>query len=180
MSYFGLLPSELLFELFLHFNYRDTILYCQALSIDICQKPFLWLYKIRKELGYSNEFIHEYVYDNGVMKTLLPINEKYLELKARKGVDFGCEFYKGYPRLIVRSSRLNDFKLADELTHYLLNISKVSSDTLFQRKVYQIAIRGAIGNNNIVLADKLIDEYYHQSNYDTYQPKQPIINNFFA
>ena len=91
MSYFLTLLPELLLELSLYFNYRDSVLYCDLWKCDVK----FWLNKIRNELGYSNEFIKEYVYDNdtNTMKTLLPINEKYLELKARVGTDFGMSLH---------------------------------------------------------------------------------------
>lgn len=158
MAYFSLIPNELLLELSLYFNYRDSILYC---NIWKCNDIRFWLNKIRKELGYSDEFITEYVYDtrNNTMKTLLPINEKYLELKARKTADFGCEFYKNPDELFVYSSRLKDFSYADELTLYLLQIYKYRFPGFHQLKDgYLISIRGAIGVGNIQLADKLIQQ----------------------
>src|SRR5581483_9737243 len=120
-TYFIILPNELLLELSLYFNYRDTVLACDFLK---CQSPQFWINKIRHELGYSNEFIREYVFDNEQVKTLLPLNEKYLELKARKGTDFGTEFYQDVFVLTMYASRLKDFRLADELIHYFLTINK--------------------------------------------------------
>lgn len=161
MTYLSILPRDLLFELFLYFNYRDTILACQSLPNNICESPLLWIHKIRKELGYSNEFIRDYVYDtdNQTSKTLLPINEKYLELKARTSVDFGTEFYQAYAILLVRSSRLPDIQLAKELTKYLLHITQyVDSPT--KKITYGIAIFGFIGRGATDFADKLINEYY--------------------
>lgn len=152
-SYFGVLPSDLLLDLSLYLNYRDTILACDFLK---CTKADLWLHKIRKELNYSNEFIQEYIYDNGVKKTLLPINEKYLELKARKGVDFGCEFYQFQYAdvLIVRASRLSDFNLATTLVTYFLSIKRD-----VQERYYADAIQGSTAVGNLELADKLIRDY---------------------
>lgn len=155
--YLDILPSELLLELGLYFNYRDTVLACEFLK---CERVDLWLHKIRHELGYSNDFIQKYVYDGHTMKTLMPINEKYLELKARKGVDFGTEFYHNSHTLIIRSSRLKDFTLADELTTYLLKISENQNETLsYFVEDYGRALSGAIGSGNMQLAMKLFNKW---------------------
>ena len=156
-TYLSILPSELLLELSLYFNYRDTILACKFLR---CKQVDLWLYKIRRELGYSNIFIQKYVYNNGILKTLLPINEKYLELKARKSVDFGTEFYHNSRTLIIRSSRLKDFALADELTTYLLQISENQNESLgYFIDDYGRALSGAIGSDNMEFAMKLFNTW---------------------
>lgn len=167
-AYFQLLPNELILALSLYFNYRDTILACPFLRCDQVQ---LWLNKIQQELGYSNEFINEYVYDKttNLSKTLLPINEKYLELKARSSVDFGTEFYNELLVLVTRSSRIKDFQYARELTLYLIGIVNIihaeSSDILVN---YGEAIQGAIGVGNISLADKLIADWVENNpGYDT-------------
>src|SRR5581483_6037315 len=153
MTYFSLLPHELLLELSLYFNYLDTILVCEFLK---CERIDLWLYKIEKELGYSTEFIREYVYDktNKTVKTLLPINEKYLELKARKSVDFGTEFYQPQHIQVTRASRLNDFNFANKLTHYFLHISKCMPKFSYDLN-YGATIARALGNGNILLATEL-------------------------
>lgn len=157
MLYFKLLPNELILELSLYFNYRDTILLCSILN---CKNPHIWITKIHKELGYGYEFITQYVYDNTTQtsKTLLPINEKYLELKARKTADFGTEFYQNMYILIVHISRSNDFKLADELIHYFLTLSRLISrnDLIY---IYMAAVRGALGVKNFELVDKLLEEF---------------------
>lgn len=110
-------------------------------------------------MGYSNEFIKKYVYDSqsNQVKTLLPVNEKYLELKARKGVDFGCEVYNGPSTLVARASRLRDFQFADELTMYLLRISDYRNDYT----LYLDSIQGTISVGNLELADKIIQIYRH-------------------
>lgn len=150
-TYFQLLPNELLLTLSLYFNYRDTVLACSVLKCDNVQ---LWLNKIRQELGYSNEFISEYVYDvqNNIKKTILPINEKYLELKARKSVDFGTEFYNKQIAIEV-CSRLADFQLADELTHYFLKIGKIIHSEISWS--YMAAMQGAFAAGNFKLFEKL-------------------------
>jgi len=154
MDYFSLLPNELLLELSLYLNYRDMILACDILK---CHNVNLWLNKIRKELGYSNEFIKEYVYDNGITKTLLPINEKYLELKARKSADFGCEFYKDIDILIIWASRIKDFQLANELVHYLLKLAKFIDPNF--SSLPDKAVTGAVAVGNFQLTQDLIKEH---------------------
>ena len=96
MTYLSVLPKELILELFLYFNYRDTISTCQILPNNVCESPSLWSHKINKELGYSTDFIKKYVYDTitQTLKTLLPINEKYLELKARNWQTLRQNFIK--------------------------------------------------------------------------------------
>lgn len=156
-TYFLILPNDLLLELSLYFNYRDTIVFCQFLR---CDEVNFWLNKIQKELGYSSEFIQEYVYDrsHNISKTLLPINEKYIELKTRKSVDFGSEFYRDLTVLSSRSSRLPDFREADELTHYFLHILEKLYNGQDAPFAYYQAIQNALGINNIKLADDLLKE----------------------
>lgn len=111
------------------------------------------MHKIRNELGYSNDFIKEYVYDtqNNIKKTLLPINEKYLELKAQRGIDFGTDFYQSNGLLIMRSSKLTDFSLAYDLTSYLLSVtSSTSINSHF------MALQGSVTSGNLMLTDKII------------------------
>ena len=155
-TYFNILPNDLKYNLSLYLNYRDTIVSCALLN---CQTVGFWLNKIRNELGYDNDFIKEYVYDlsTHTQKTLLPLNEKYLELKARKGVDFGTEFYNTTTPLLYRTSQLRDFALANELLDYLLKFiddfhleSQVGDDVLKQ------LIKGAASSDNVVLINQLI------------------------
>lgn len=155
--YISAIPNDLNLELSLYLNYQDTLVYCQFLGFG----NTIWLYKIRKELGYDNNFINEYVYNstNQEQRSLLLPNEKYLELKARTSVDFGTEFYQDYNVLIMRSSRLSDFQLADQLTQYLLNVVKYTSTEEY-KKNYKVAIRGAVAAKNILLVDKLLNSYY--------------------
>ena len=154
MTYLRILPNELLLNLSLYFNYIETVLACEFLK---CEQVDLWLYKIRQELGYSNDFINEYVYDkqNNITKSLLPLNEKYLELKARKGVDFGTEFYQNGRILIMRASRLKDFQLANNLTMYVLNINKININS--NDDYYLDALQGAIAVGNFALVNRIIN-----------------------
>lgn len=160
-SYFAILPIDLTLELSLYFNYRDTILACQFLQ---CQRVDIWLNKIRKELNYSNEFIQEYVYDtaNDIQKTLLPVNEKYLELKARRSADFGCEFYQHMSELIKFASLSTDFKLAMELVKYFYKINHYLNPQDYYEDytakanralTYKIMMRNALAVNDITLAN---------------------------
>ena len=173
MSYFRLLPNELLLELSLYLNYRDTILACDILN---CERPRLWIYKIHKELGYDNDFIREYVYDNTTqtMKTLLPLNEKYLELKARKTADFGTEFYQDIFVAIIYASRLKDFQLAGELIHYFITLTNVMSSADI-RDSYFIAIRGTIATGNFRVANKLIAQTRELSQFTSFLNLQRAI-----
>lgn len=151
-TYFALLPYDLTLELSLYLNYRDTCLSCAFLR---CDQPTLWINKIRWELGYSNEFIQQYVYNSqtNMRMTLLPLNEKYLELKSRKTADFGSEFYKDIDILINFSSRITDFPLAIELTKYFIRIHEYQGnepDT--HRRIYQDILKNALSRNNMELA----------------------------
>ena len=156
--YLDILPRDLILELSLYLNYRDSILAFQSLNKNYAQRPEFWLNKIHKELGYSQEFIKEYVYDNGIMKTLLPLNEKYLELKARHGVDFGTEQFNLIEILLNRAARLNDFALANELIDYLLYINK-STGVEAPGRILPDIIANAISVKNIDLTNKIIDQF---------------------
>ena len=155
-----LLPTELLLDLSLYFNYRDTLLACKILK---CGDAWLWTNKIEKELGFSRNFVKQYVYDNTakIKKTRLALNEKYLELKSRKSVDFGSEQYAFMNVLLNRASRIKDFALASSLVNYFLNfakeVSSSSSELNFTRLAYYIhVIQGASSVNNFDLVDEMI------------------------
>lgn len=156
------LPHDLKLELSLYLHHRDTLNYCNIVGLN----ESIWLHKIRKELNYSNDFIVNFV-DN----SLLPVNEKYLELKARKSVDFGCEFYQDYNILMLRSSRLLDFESADQLTHYLLNVVKFTSEEEYKKNC-RIAVRGALAVKNFQLVENIFCIYYRD--------KQRTINEDFS
>lgn len=174
MTYLRILPNELLLNLSLYLNYIETILACEFLK---CEQVDLWLYKIRQELGYSNDFINEYVYDkqNNITKSLLPINEKYLELKARKGVDFGTEFYQSAKILIMRASRLRDFQLANTLTMYLLTINKIDSNNEY----YLDALQGTIAVGNFALTNRIINLIRTDYPYLAVDLKEAIIKGIY-
>ena len=164
MTYFAILPNELVMELSLYLNYRDLCLFCVGLNLNICGNPALWLNKIRKELGYDSEFIKEYVYDAEAnqMKTLMPLNEKYLELKSRRGADFGCERFTDGEILVERASAMNDFKVASDLTHYLLNVlGRYYNDDPVPTILDQ-AIMGSISAGNTELADEMIIKFKNE------------------
>ena len=149
------LPTDLTLELSLYLNYRDSCLACEFLR---CERIEFWLNKIRRELKFSNEFIQQYIYDGNTLKTLLPINEKYLELKARKTADFGTEFYQSIQILIKFSSLIRDFALAMQLVQYFLTILNFDEgDSKFQKLFYQSTqykniLKNAMAVNNIKLA----------------------------
>lgn len=159
-NYFTVFPNDIKFALSLYLNYRDTISACTVLN---CQSPGLWLNKIRNELGYSQEFIRDYVYDNGTVKTLLPLNEKYLELKARKSVDFGCEQYNDYVQLLYRTCQLRDFQLAEELITYLFKcINDFNLQNALDDDIFKMMLSGAARSGNTQLIDRLLTYIYYR------------------
>jgi len=184
MTYFQVLPFDLTSELSLYLDYRDTCIACEFLK---CTNVDLWLNKLRKELKLSNEFISQYVYDSNIkiMRTLLPINEKYLELKARKSVDFGAEFYQYIANLLSRSARLTNFQLAIELVKYFLTMYQYISldapvDQLLLSIRYKNMLRNALSVGNIDLSKfayrKLFEiPQIHRGDY-----KQGIVEGIYA
>jgi len=118
-----LLPSDLIVELSLYFNHRETIVLLELFP-DLAQR--CWLYKINKELNLSPEFIKEYVY-NGEKKTLLPLDEKYLELKARSSVDFGTERYNVVNTYVHRASRHPNPEYARQLIMHITDQTQIDS-----------------------------------------------------
>lgn len=157
-TYFTLLPKELSLDLSLYFNYRDTILVCKILKCDDIR---LWINKIEKELGFSRSFVTQYVYDttSKIKKTRLTLNEKYLELKSRKSVDFGSEQYAFMNVLINRASRLKDFTLASQLINYFFNIVKIvrgSNEAYDELNYYNYVVQGASSVGNFDLVDEMI------------------------
>lgn len=154
--YGNLLPRDIVLELSLYLNYRDIWQLCQFYP-NICFSPDLWINKINKELRYSIEFIKQYVYDitTKQKKTLLPLNEKYMELKSRNNVDFGSEYYKSNDYLFYKASRIKDYKLAMDLMKYLIKYLNRLSYMVYS-DVLRIAITGAISVGNIDLANYLL------------------------
>ena len=168
-TYFIILPAEIKRELSLYLNYRDSILACEFLR---CENAEFWIHKIRNELGYDQEFIRKYVYDPGtkISKTLLPLNEKYLELKARKFADFGTESYQGLTVLFYRISQLKDLSYANELFKYMIKfvedfsyLKVILNDDIMIRQI----IRGAASANNIELIDNILTLKYRYLNPGT-------------
>src|SRR5581483_1011819 len=125
--YADILPKDLILQLSLYLNYRDIWQLCNLSSFypNICFESDFWLNKIRNELGYNDDFIKEYVFDKQTneKKTLLPLNEKYIELKSRNNIDFGSEYYLNSFILGHRASRVRDFDLAKELVLYFENFN---------------------------------------------------------
>ena len=163
-TYFTVLPNELKRELSLYLNYRDIVVACEFLN---CENPEFWIHKIHNELGYNLEFIRDYVYDTrtGIQKTLLPLNEKYLELKSRRSIDFGTEFHNRLVTLLYRLSQLQDFELAEELLDYLFKfIDDMDLYSLLNDSVLRQIIRGAAGSGNIQLLNKIITLAYQKRN----------------
>src|SRR5581483_10610021 len=157
MSYLAYLPTELRLELCVYLNYRDIVTVSNLFNLNVENNSIFWVNKIQKELGYSDDFIRKYVYDNNThtSKTLMLFSEKYLELKARKGVDFGCEKYSCVYVFVKRASSLPDFQLASDLVYYALNTQYI--DDLIP--IVKECIYGAISAGNIKLADELIYKY---------------------
>lgn len=151
-NYGSILPKDILLQLSTYLNYRDIWNLC-ILNKAVCYTPDLWLYKIEHELNYTSEFIKQYVYNITTKRkiTLLPLNEKYMELKSRNNVDFGSEYYKSLPVLLHRASRKKDFIYARQLVKYFLS----SSITLTY--VDDIII-GAVSVGNIELMYDIIEK----------------------
>ena len=155
-TYFAILPTELRLDLSLYLNYRDTVLACKFLK---CDTAIFWINKIRNELGYSQEFIKEYVYDldEQTSKTLLPLNEKYLELKARTGADFGVEFYNELFPILYRLAQSKDFIFVDELLNYLLVfIDDMNLHSVWSRNLFSVLIREGARTGNTELIDRVL------------------------
>ena len=157
--YGSIVPRDLLLELSLYLNYRDVWL-LSGFDKNICFTPPLWINKIRKELKFPRDFIYQYVYDSVTKqtKTLLPINEKYLELKSRNKVDFESNHYKNIDVLIYRTSRLKDYQLAKELTDYYLDIYGYHGDLIFR-----VIAEGATSVGNLDLVYYMIQKTLDQS-----------------
>lgn len=178
--YGDILPNDLILQLALYLNYRDVWLlrYFGKVYENICFSPELWIYKIRNELGYDNKFIQEYVYDStkGEKKTLLPINEKYMELKSRNSVDFGSENYVYLHILLYRASRLKDYNMARELVNYLMNLNL--SYIIPKDSRIDAILGGATSVGNIQLIHDTITNYLHVEHINdlSYQDKILVMN----
>lgn len=127
-----LLPADLIIELSLYLNHKQTL---QLIKIFPQLVTRCWLNKIEKELGFSTDFINKYIYANGQKITLLSLDEKYLELKGRKSIDFGVEKYIIAEVFIHRASREQNPECAREYLKYIF-------DQLATVHLYSVAIEG--------------------------------------
>jgi len=163
--YGDILPKDLILQLSLYLNYRDiwSLNDFSTKYKNICLAPDIWLYKIRTELVYSNDFINQYVYDvtNNTMKTLLPLNEKYMELKSRNSVDFGSEYFKKLEVVLYKAARSKDHNLARKLINYFTKWYQY-----FERDFAKEIIIGAISVANIDLVYDIMNKYLGASNKD--------------
>ena len=127
-----ILPNELLVELSLYLTHQETYV-----LLDVF--PYLytrcWLNKIEKELNFSPEFIKKYIYRNGSNMTLLPLDEKYLELMSRSRVDIGVEKYIIAQVYVHRASRHPDPQYARTLLLHMFS-------QLATEELYSMAIEG--------------------------------------
>src|SRR5581483_6172459 len=155
-TYFQLLPIELKLALSLYLNYRDTLLACEFLK---CENAEFWINKIRNELGFTSEFVKEYIYDSTTqtIKTLLPLNEKYLELKARTSLDFGVEFYQSPIPILYHMAQLKDFSFVDEFFAYysrFINDMSLQEVSSIENNL-KLMIKEAARTGNTQLIDKV-------------------------
>ena len=135
MTYFLLLPSDLILEQSLYLNYPETEQYCLVLQRKTCDS--IWQYKIKKELKYE------------LPETVIPWSLKYLELKSIVGVDFGTEYFKDFNTIFMRAVRVKDKILRKELLTYFFNIiDRRRVDDAIYREWLENVIVGTIAMND--------------------------------
>ena len=161
MTYFLLLPSDLILEHSLYLNHPETEQYCTVLQRKSCDN--IWQYKIKKELKYE------------LPETVIPWSLKYLELKSIVGVDFGTEYFKDFKTILTRAVRVKDKILREKLLKYFFNIiDRRKIDDAIYRDWLESIIVGTIAMNdrdlyNFYLAkanDKKI--YLHMNTLEVY------------
>ena len=150
MCYIKSLPSDLIKELSCFLNYSSTINLFSIMGSSSNSIEIIWRYKITKELNYALD------------KTLLPLDQKYLQLKARGDIDMGCEvFLRDLPLAYYKAAKKSDPIEREELLDYLQNLPIVQS--VEQIRSCEIALlAGALEVNN----KELIEEYKHYLKLD--------------
>lgn len=140
MTYFSILPLELIKELACYLDHSATSSLLMMRTID---KDTIWKYKIINELGYKLD------------ETVLPLDQKYLEIKALTNVDIGCEvFVKDITILVQRAAKIKDKKQRDNILNYFYNLPIVNaSENLANCDIAVLA--GALESNN----QELIEMY---------------------
>lgn len=145
MTFFSILPVDLLLEQSLYFNYPDTQTYCSLLKF--CDS--VWLYKIRKELNFD---------DFRATDTVLPLHLKYLELKSITGVDFGSEYFVQTTMFIRRAVRVKDVDLRRNLVDHFFSLpTVVNLKNSFYRPYISDVLQGALAVNDSYLYQKYLD-----------------------
>lgn len=142
------LPFDLIRELCCYFNYpttSDLIAICNINNADE-----IWKYKIINELKYDLD------------KTLLPLDQKYLQIKARDDVDAGCEiFVNDISLMYYRASKKSDPIERQNLLDYFQNLPIIQSMEEIRSCEISILV-GALEADN----KELIDEYKHYLTID--------------
>lgn len=145
MLYLQAIPFDLIKELSCYFNHSTTQMLIEICNIHTQIQNHIWKYKINKELNYDFD------------KTVLPLDQKYLEIKACDDIDIGCEvFIKDLTLAYYRAAKKSNPVEWRELLDYLQNLPIVQS--MEDIRNCEIAIlAGALEVNN----KELIDEYKH-------------------
>jgi len=143
MIYLNSLPFDLLRELSCYLNYPTTNILLQLCNIT--NRDIIWKYKINKELNYEFE------------KTVLPLDQKYLQVKVQTDIDIGCEvFLRDLSLAYYKVGKKSDIIERQELLDYLQNLPIIQS--MEEIRSCEIALLiGALETNN----KDLIEEYKH-------------------
>ena len=145
MTYFSILPIDLLLEQSLYLNHLDAQKYCSVFKS--CDN--VWLYKIRKELNFE---------DFKSSDTVLPLHLKYLELKSITGVDFGSEYFIQTTMFIRRAVRIRDIDLRRSLVDHFFSLpTVVNLKNSFYRPYISDVLQGALAVNDSYLYQKYLD-----------------------
>ena len=166
-SFFTTVPLDLIKELSCYMNYQTTTILLQFCDISA---DTVWKYKIVHELNY-------YQSDSDVLNfaTVLPLDQKYLELKSITSTDIGCEIFindlmEAYRKAVL----VKDSYMRHELLEYLqsLPIIQTAEDCMLCE---MSILKGALEADN----KDLIDEYKHYLELDEKMLQQYMNTDYY-
>src|SRR5581483_9800339 len=151
LGYLELLPTDIIMLLTIYLDYPTTLncFKVNARISKICETDNLWITKIREELGLP---------PIQYLPTLIPLNQKYIELKSIIGVDIGLlgdpvfggsEYFLDPYQFVSRAARLyNHVMRRNALEYYYQNyrifFKQRSTEAYSGIMVYELIITGLV------------------------------------
>ena len=151
MTFLSALPFELIQELFCHFNHSTTISVLNSLQFTLEKSDKIWRYKILNELKYDKSYFEH---------TIIPLDQKYLELKTNHSVDYGSEAFTERFQIMEHIGLLPDTPETTKLLDYF--IEKYNE---FMPDFIQSLLESALISRNQTILNRCKNELYISLKY---------------